>query len=241
MAKPSRAYALDASPHWCEGLKYDRDFDEYLKKRVAGRCADREGVEKTVSDLGGFGADLLKTVAETPPPSSRMGECIAECFLEDERQSVLPNYVLDQKNPGASVAGADLVGICKKGNKALLLLGEAKTSQERKSPPSVMRKMTRQLTEIASSKRNRSLLIRWLAHKWTAHNLPLSHLASAIKSYRRGTYRLVGVLIRDTDPVPSDISPACSRLQNELSSGASLTLYALYIPVAIRDLVAARA
>lgn len=241
MAKPARAYVLSASPHSCEGLRYDWGFDEYLKKRVAGRCADREGVENTVSDLGGFGADLIKTVAETPQSSSRMGECLAECFLEDERGSVLPNYVLDRKNPRASVAGADLVGICKKGSKALLLLGEVKTSRERKSPPSVMDKMTRQLTDIASSKSARKLLIVWLAHKWTARNLSRSDLASAIKSHHAGTYRLVGVLIRDVDPEPDDISRACGRLQNELSSGASLALYGLYIPVEIKNLAAARA
>ena len=54
MAKPARAYVLSTSPHSCEGLRYDWGFDEYLKKRVAGRCADREGVENTVSDLGGL-------------------------------------------------------------------------------------------------------------------------------------------------------------------------------------------
>ena len=236
MAKPAQAYALNASPHSCEGLKYAGDFDEYLKTRVSDRCADREGAENIVSDLGDFDADLIKTVAETRPSSSRMGECLAECFLEDERESVLPNYVLDQKNPRASVAGADLVGIHKKGSKALLLLGEVKTSWERKSPPSAMDKMTRQLTDIASSKNARDLLIRWLAHKWLARNLSRSQLASAIRSHRRGAYRLVGVLIREADPAPSDISTACGRLQNALSSGASLALYALYTPVAIRGL-----
>jgi len=237
MAKPVRAYALNAGPHSCEGLKYARDFDEYLKGRVADRCADREGAESIVSDLGGFDPDLIKTAAGIRPSSSpRVGECLAECFLEDERECVLPNYVLDQKNPRASVAGADLVGIYKKGNKALLLLGEAKTSWERKSPPSTMGKMTEQLTDIASSKDDRDLLVLWLAHKWITRNLPRSHLASAIKSHRRGAYRLVGVLIRDADPAPGDISTACGRLRNALSSGASLALYALYIPVGIKGL-----
>lgn len=231
-------YRLPADGHSCEGWSYGQDFEGYVRTRVKDRCADGEGSKKLAerardAKVAGFDQSLLSDMLEAKPPDKpwKVGECLAECFLEDHEQASLPNPRRALKNPRASPAGADLVGFSKKWNVAVFLFGEVKTSGSAKSPPSVVSGMASQLKDVMSDESDRQDLIRWLA--LSVDDSELQDLSDAVKNYSEGKYAVAGVLIRDTEPLKSDLASVCSELCKRVAAGALFALYALYMPVSI--------
>lgn len=235
MAEASIEYVLSTNGRSCEGWSYGQDFAEHVRTRVRSRCADYAGTRDLVERVQGKkGLDpaLLNEIlaAETPGEPWRTGECVAECFLEDQKGASLPNPRRD-KNPKASAAGADLVGVSREKGGTVFLFGEVKTTSSNRSPPPVMNHMVSQLEKISSHEPYQRSLIRWLAFRAYKSDLWDEFLAAAC-SYAEGRCRMVGVLIRDTEPKRADIASACSKIKK---SGMLLALYALYMPVSIEQ------
>lgn len=183
--------------------------------------------------IPGFDHDRMAEMfaAEPSGQPGRAGECIAECFLEDEKGASLPNP-RREKNPKASTAGADLVGVSDEKGGPLFLFGEVKTTSSDGSPPPIAGKMSSQLQEIASSESKRNGLIRWLWFRVVGTDLE-KRFAEAASNYLKGRYRIVGALIRDTKPRESDVSSACSKIRKRAGAGVLSALYALYLPVGV--------
>lgn len=137
-----------------------------------------------------------------------------------------------EKNPKASTAGADLVGVSRERGVTLFLFGEVKTTSSDSSPPPIVGKMSSQLQEIASSESKRSGLIRWLGFRALGSDLE-KEFAAAASSYLKGRYRIVGALVRDTEPRKSDVSSACAKIREKAGAGVLSALYALYLPVGV--------
>ena len=238
--KAAMAYDLSAGGRSCEGWSYGRGFAEHVRTRVKDRCDDDAGTKELVERLreaetAGFDSSRIEEVLSTEPSeeSWRMGECMAECFLEDQKGASLPNPRRALKNPRASPAGADLVGFLKEKD-VLFLFGEVKTAGSGQSPPPVMTGMASQLEKILSSESYRNGLIQWLAFMvWNSDTW--RDFSAAMNNYLDGKYRIVGALIRDTRPQKDDISSACSKISLQLRSGTLLALYALYLPVGIEE------
>lgn len=242
MAEAVVAYDLLVDNHSCEGWSYGGDFVEYVQTRVKDRCTDDAGTRDLVErvqgvETAGFDPARLTEILATEPPDEpgKIGECIAECFLEDHKEASLPNPRRTLKNPRASPAGADLVGVSKEEGGMLFLFGEVKTTRVNRSPPPVMNKMISQLEKITSSKIDRNNMIRWLAFQTEGSDL-WGAFCEAVCNYSKSRYRVVGALIRDTKPQKDDISSACSKIRRQIGSGTLLALYALYLPIGIERL-----
>lgn len=220
----------------CEGWSYGGGFEEHARLRVRDRCTGGDGTADILQSIQENASEFeyarIEEILAPEPPDEpwKAGECIAECFLEDSKEAVLPNPHRS-RNPRASPAGPDLVGFSKENAQTLFLFGEVKTSSEERSPPSVMNRMASQLKGIASSGSKREGLIGWLVRELEPGQG--EDLLAALRSYRSGMYRIVGALVRDTKPQESDISTACSKIKR--LSGCMLALYALYLPVGVRQ------
>ena len=227
-------YSLHSAGRTCEGWSYGEGFEEHIRSRVRDRCADEAGtagiLQNVQENASEFEYARIEEILAPEPPDKtwKVGECIAECFLEDSKQAVLPNPHRS-KNPQASPAGPDLVGFSKENAQTLFLFGEVKTSGQERWPPSVMGEMASQLQEIASSEPKRDGLIRWLWLEFGSGRQ--EDFLAALRSYEKSRYRIVGALIRDTKPQEKDISAACSKIKK--LAGGMLALYAIYLPVGI--------
>jgi len=227
-------YSLHSAGRACEGWSYGEGFEEHVRSRVRDRCTDEAGtagilrnVQENASEFEY--ARIEEILAPEPPDKTwKVGECIAECFLEDSKQAVLPNPHRS-KNPRASPAGPDLAGFSKENSRTLFLFGEVKTSGQERSPPSVMGEMASQLQKIASREQKRRDLIKWILDELGPDQI--KDAPAALRNYLDGRYRIVGALVRDTEPRESDISAACSRIKK--SPGSALALYAIYLPVSV--------
>lgn len=93
--------------------------------------------------------------------------------------------------------------------------------------------MVSQLESIMSSERQRYSLIRWLTHN--TGESERQKLEEALDNYPDHKYRVVGVLVRDADPQERDLSSSCSKLRKRAATGELLALYALYLPVGIKQ------
>lgn len=250
MNSPSIEYSDADRNRSYEGVLFEMDFTgDYLKGRVRSRYMDEEGTESLIEEFADinqteFDADDLRDVFQAEPATQnwRIGECLAECFLEDHRKAVFPhNRIGDLRNHDATSYGPDLVGFTKIDGNASFLFGEVKTSSDAKSPPSVMSVMNDQLEKIKRCDRIQKMLIHWLGEKIKSLNPTdpvqkdfVDALCNYFKPNKR-TIMISGVLIRDTDPNRSDLKPSYERVGIELGE-LHLALTAIYLPVRIDEL-----
>jgi hypothetical protein len=122
------------------------EAEQALRTRVAERLRDPEGAAIIAAALEGleeaeFDRHRLESVltVELPDDPWRIGEALAECYLEDHNECLFPwPAQRDLRNPKASPAGADLAGFRGQGEKARFAFGEVKTSEDASAPPNVM-------------------------------------------------------------------------------------------------------
>ncbi len=231
-----------------EGILFERSTArEYLETCVSDKFYDTEGakiLEDIALNIGQteFDANLLKNVISTDldPLAWRIGECMAECFLENQRAAKFYyNSSRDKKNQRANLAGADLVGFIDLDGKTTFLFGEVKTSGSKESPPPVMygeSGMTSQLENIKNIS-VRYELIRWMAYKihYADNDLFKKDFEEALKNHypksQGKMYNLVGVLVRDIEPSQRDLKRQYETFK--VDPEIFLTLYALYLPISI--------
>ena len=221
------AYAIPDSRHAAKGwIVHSEGFELYMRDRVGPRHADSEGAEiikKMFSRVGmsGFERGIVDKLLPASPSNAepwRVGESLAECFLEDYENARFPYpYRRDAKSERASHAGPDLAGYSlgsPGGADAMFLFGETKTSGEARHPPRGAGRLAGQLEDLCSQDIRRPLVLRlsFKAAEQSDPQLKALHRTSA-SSYLAGRFRLVGVLIRDLAADRKDLEAAFDRVK----------------------------
>ena len=150
-------------------------FDSFITKDVAARLNDEDGSIEFEShlrslSLTGFGKSSLEAVLDARIPEERgwaVGEAFAEAWLSQEHGVIWPwNMERDKRNANASLPGADLIGFVVNGTESRLVLGEVKSSTEKKYPPQVMScrrgHIGHQIDNLANNLGTITQLLKWL-------------------------------------------------------------------------------
>lgn len=225
------------------GYVLNGDFEDYIRDRVGPRYRDDEG-DQLLSDVDdtervGFDPETLR--ANIPYIPSRIAEILAECFLMDRHDVLIPyNRVRDAISLTASPAGPDIIGIVG----TLFVFGETKSSSEPRYPPSVVNGssgMIEQLNSIKRDKEKRIRMIKWLGHKTVRFEADPNHASwrKARQQYYESeeqSFKMCGILIRDTEPDERDVAKVGAEVSADIYPPTSLDVVALYIPVPINNL-----
>jgi hypothetical protein len=231
----------------CEGIRAqdDEDFHEFLGGPVAARLNDSDAREELHShlrglSLTGMGQDALEEVLEAEVLEVRewaAGEALAEAFLEERHEVVLPwNTERDKRNPFASLPGADVVGFQRDGDSHRLALGEVKCSSEAQWPPQVMSGRSgglgHQLDALANNLGTIHQLLLWLLLrvKHTAHEVTFNQACTRYFNSNRRDIALFGILVRDQEAREQDLQARGSSLGGQLQDPTRCSLIALYLP-----------
>lgn len=237
----------------CEGIRVqdDNHFHEFLSGPVAARLNDSDASEELHShlrglSLTGMGHDALEEVLDAEVLEERdwaAGEALAEAFLEDYHEVLLPwNSERDKRNPFASLPGADIVGFQRDGDSHRLVLGEVKCSSEAKWPPQVMSGRSgglgHQLDALANNLGIIHQLLKWLLLrvKRTAYEATFNQACVRYFNSNRCDIALFGILVRDQDAREQDLHARGSRLSGQLQDPTRCSLIALYLPWSIARL-----
>ena len=243
LAKSTR-YRMKDGSYACRGEAIGKSgFLRYMRERVGPRHRDDAGravIERELEEIASAGFDdgvragLLST--SRPLHYWRVGESLAECYMEDFEGAAFPYPgQRDEKNPSASAAGADLVGYSTDGSGTTFLFAEVKTTRDKSRPPSAAWKLGGQLEELR--RRRGASLVRWLMLKAGAGGVKRDERhRNALASYGEGRLRIAGVLVSDRDPDKRDLGGLFGRLAAGPRGGERLDLVALYLPVQVGQL-----
>ncbi|QJD79066.1 hypothetical protein [Spirosoma rhododendri] len=173
----------------------------------------------------------------------RIGEAIAEVVLAEKFDARFYwNELRDARNPKGNKTGADLVGFVEIDKQVFFLFGEVKTSSQdiRPNPPNVMTgkgEMMDQMRGIYTDEYKRDILIRYLASKTRnlsdSDSFKIDYKNATVQYYRKKKkgFSVVGVLVRDVDPLESDINSCYHKLKADILDHTGLQLIACYIPI----------
>lgn len=226
-------------------------FDSFMTKDVAARLNDEEGSIEFKSHLRsltltGFGKVSLEAVLDADIPEERdwaVGEAFAEAWLSEEYKIIWPwNMERDKRNANASLPGADLIGFIVNGIESRLVLGEVKSSTEKKYPPQVMSGRSghigHQIDNLANNLGTITQLLKWLCPRCKNTDLETIYTDSLTLYFNSGNkaVSLFGVLIRDTNFNELDLKNRGKILGRSLSAPTSCHLLALYLPCKIAAL-----
>lgn len=226
-------------------------FNSFMTENVAVRLNDEKGFSEFKShlqslSLTGFGKSSLAAVLEASIPEERdwsVSEALAEAWLNERYKVIWPwNMERDKRNANASLPGADLIGFLVKGTEYRLLLGEVKSSTEKKYPPQVMSgrsgHMGHQIDNLANNLGTISQILKWLFPRCKGTEFEPVCKASLTLYFNSGNkaVSLFGVLIRDTKANPLDLRGRGKALASVLNAPTSCHLLALHLPCKIAEL-----
>lgn len=240
-------YCADSAPVIARGLSYtDQHLDEMLHGVVkdilnddAGTNDLKELISTVVStDFEHDGLEELLT-DNTKPENWRVGEAIAEGFVVGHGDCFFPWPTgRDLKNPNASPAGCDLTGFRPTGDDDLpyrFAFGEVKTSEQKAWPPNVVygrHGLQKQLEGLRDDRKVKDALCCYLGHRAFGTEW-LQKYKSAAKRYLQSDTEdvaLYGVLLRDVEARPGDLSQRATTLSLSCPNKTAIELYALYLP-----------
>ena len=237
-------YCMKDGGYACRGEEIgEGGFRRYMRERVGPRHRDdagRAAVGQELDDIvsAGFDDGARAGIVSPPRPAEhwRVGESLAECYLEDHEGALFPYPgQRDEKNPSANTAGADLVGYSTDGPVTTFLFGEVKTTGDKSRPPAAARRLGEQLGLMR--RQHGTGLVRWLILKVKSGAVPRDEkYLSALKSYAKDRWRIAGVMISDAAPDKRDLGGLFSRLAAGARGGERLDLVALYLPVPVERL-----
>lgn len=233
---------------WQGYLLHDsEELDSFMKGEVASRLNDEEGeveFRHFLEDLSATGfenenllAVLTARIREERPWA--IGEAIAEAWLKSEETVIWPwNMERDKRNAYASLPGADLVGFVFRDGKYHLVLGEVKTSGDKKIPPEVMYGrggMIHQLENVSTDLSAVIVLFRWLYFRCVGTPFELHYKESIMNYLESGNkdIQLYGILVRDTQVNALDLANRANLLSRSLEPPTMCNLIALYFPFPI--------
>ncbi|WP_152568825.1 hypothetical protein [Microvirga sp. BSC39] len=206
---------------------FEHDFEEELQA-----LATTDMASDTIRNLLNSGRE---------PLNWEIGEGIAECLLTDELGVVWPwNENRDQKTPGASLPGADLVGFLKSGDDVMFLFGEVKTSSDTSAPPNVLfgrSGLVHQIDTLANATRVHFSLLKWLRARCTGNEFePLYQEAATRYIHSKGRdIALAGILLRDTGVNEDDLRSRGEALVGVTQGVMRVRLDAWYLPRSVED------
>jgi hypothetical protein len=241
----------DNQVYWCGvSIKDDDKFNLFLSQDVTARLYDTsrsvefEAYLRGIANTG-FAQDSLDAILAAEVPEERdwaVSEAIAEAYLAYAHDITWPwNMKRDKRNPNASLPGADLIGFLKAGETVHLVLGEVKSSADRRSPPNVMNGrsgMIHQIDELANNLSRIVQLLKWLLPRCKNteyEELFQKAVALLLDSGNKAT-SLFGVLVRDTHANELDLRGRGQSLSKLLQFPTRCHLIALYLPCSIADL-----
>jgi hypothetical protein len=219
-----------------------------MKNDVASRLNDEEGSIEFKSHLRslyltGFGKSSIEAVLDAEIPEERnwaVGEAFAEAWLSREHKIIWPwNMERDKRNANASLPGADLIGFVVNGTESRLVLGEVKSSTEKKYPPQVMSSRSghigHQIDDLANNLGTIIQLLKWLWPRCKNTDFETLYTNSLTLYFNSGNkaVSLFGVLIRDTKANELDLESRGKALGRSLNSPTSCYLFALHLPCEI--------
>ena len=226
-------------------------FDTFMTEDVAARLNDEKGSREFEShlrglSLTGFGKDSLEAILDSKNPEERdwaVGEALAEAWLSRKHEVIWPwNMERDKRNANASLPGADLIGFVVCGTDTRLVLGEVKTSTEKKYPPQVMSgrsgHLGHQIDNLANNLGTVNQLLKWLSPRCKHNEFEELYSASLTLYFNSGNkaVSLFGVLIRDTKANELDLKDRGKALGCSLNAPTSCHLLALHLPCKIAEL-----
>ena len=225
-------------------------FHSFLAGPVADRIKDVEVSEPLEDEFRalattGVRTEFLERFLTAIPDEKgwEIGEALAETVLEKDssRDIIWPwNEHRDRRTPQASLPGADLVGFCRDTHGHALLLGEIKTSADKRVPPHVMNSrsgMTWQLENNATNLGVQHSLLKWLRLRCLKPDL-ISAYREAVGRFLNSSGKdliLIGVLLRDTSSDENDVRSRACHLANRITDPVRVELLAWYLPIAIAD------
>ncbi|EHQ34555.1 hypothetical protein [Methanoplanus limicola] len=231
-------------------LEKGASFDSFMANEVASRLHDKEGAEEFESHLRGlasteFERDSLRKILEAEIPEERewaIGEALAEAYLSQHHNVIWPwNMKRDKRSPKASLPGADLIGFQINNGKVRFVLGEVKTSSDKKTPPGVMNGrsgMKHQIDKLASDPGLLNGLLRWLLFRCrnTVNESSFNEAIGCLLNSGNKALSLYGVLIRDTTPNQLDLRSRGKALSKILQDPTTCHLIAIYLPCTVKEL-----
>lgn len=211
-----------------------------LKERLLDLAARDELIDElqaiSTTDMG---SELItELIASTPTPLGwEVGEALAESILQEHHKVIWPwNTARDRRTPKASLPGADLIGFVKEDDDRIaLLFGEVKTSSDPNTPPGVLHGrsgMIGQLEKLATRRDIQWSLLHWLRARCQDPLLRPLFVAAAQRFVASGgsDFRLIGCLMRDTEPNELDLINRATTLVSSVESPMSAELVAWYFP-----------
>ena len=229
------------------------EFNSFMTNDIASRLHDEEGENEFEAHLRGlastgFAMNSLNEILSAKIPEERswvVGEAMAEAYLTRNHGVTWPwNMERDKRTSKASLPGADLVGFEINSDDVRLVLGEAKSSREKKYPPQVMSgrngHMGHKLDNLANNLGLVFQLFYWLRIRCKNNEYEVLY-NKAISLYLNSGNKAValfGILIRDTKPNKLDLQARGRSLANMLQAPTTCQLIALYLPCEIASLPA---
>jgi len=247
IAKGTQVYDVEHTPVIARGLTFDdQELTHALDGPVSEVIRDDAGIDELEALLvgvkeTGFAPDAVKAVlvADGSLKDWRVGEALAEAYLTEHRRCMFPWPVSrDEKDPNASMPGADLVGfqdIDGEDRPKRFAFGEIKTSSQEAYPPSLMygrHGMKSQLEDLRDSEPTRKALVVYLAHRAPGRDWE-NHYRTAFGRYMQDSadVAVFGVMIRDVEPNIGDLRARSRSLANGRPDAMVIELYAIYLPV----------
>lgn len=246
MAVGTEVYNVDSASVQARGVSYtDAELDAALAGPVSGALWDDAGRSDLEDLLAGvlatdFSADSFRRIfADQPVPENwRVGEAIGEAFLVQDRNCEFPwSPRRDLKNPSASPAGTDLVGFQKmnqSSNSHRFAFGEVKTSEQEAWPPDVIdgkHGLRNQLKDLRDWTATKDALLCYLGHHAQGSTwLRLYKSAATRYLADPADVSLFGILVRDVDPKPNDLSGLAMDMASGCPSATCIELRAMYLP-----------
>lgn len=206
-------------------LAYSAALEDQMRD-LAQTGAASDWIEAFLADAQG--ADVLDW---------QVGEAIAEALLQGDFAVVFPwNTRRDERVPKASLPGADLVGMSTEDGTPALVFGEVKSSADSACPPGVLvgkSGMVQQLERILDDRSVQLTLIQWLSAR--VPDGPLGDLFNdalgRFVNTQGAAVRLIGALIRDTEPNEADVTARGRDLGDRAAEPGTVELLVFYLPL----------
>jgi hypothetical protein len=246
IAVGTELYNADVAPVTARGASYtDADLDSAFKGPVSRILWDDAGTVDLQAILTSMvttefsDKSVQRILASRPAPENwRVGEALAEAFLAEHRNCEFPwPSGRDLKNPTASPAGTDLVGLQHTSateNAHRFAFGEVKTSEQEVWPPSVMdgrQGLRRQLEDLRDSSDVKDSLVKYLGHHANGMDwFPRYQSATTRYLANPGDVSLFGVLVRDVEPKREDLASRAGDLAAGCPAETGIELRAMYLP-----------
>ena len=235
-----QVFSLGTRPCAGIGLRWaDTHISTELKERIESILLDEEGSEVIAEMLSGlteteFSETGLREIFKdrVPVESWRIGEAIAEIYLNDHRSCRFPwPHGRDKRRSESILTGPDLVGLGVDIKGGCFAFCEVKTTSERRHPPRVMYDLRKQLFDIRDEETNRISLVRYLSLRARSFTGIERH-KHAIGRFMQNSceIQLYGFLVSDVSPHEADLRASVNELATACPIGMEIEFIVLYLP-----------